>query len=117
MQSENFPAGQGGFDLAAINIQRGRDVGLPGYVEVYNSLFPDEAPIRTFDDLDRVFGAEVADLFEQAYDGVDQIDLWIGGISEIAGDNQGLLGPTFSAIIEDQFARLRQTIAFSISTS
>ena len=101
------PPGSGGQDLVAINLQRGRELGLPGYVEVYESIFPNAAPIESFEDLNPLFGEEVTALFAEAYDNVDQIDLWLGGISEIAGDNSGLLGPTFSAIIEDQFARLR----------
>ncbi len=101
------PPGSGGQDLVAINLQRGRDLGIPSYVEVYESLFPDATPIETFDDLIPLFGEEVTALFAEAYDNVDQIDLWLGGIAEIAGDHGGLLGPTFSAIIEDQFARLR----------
>ena len=107
-----FGAGTGGFDLAAVNIQRGREVGIPGYTEVYEQIFGES--IETFDDLDPLFGEDVAELFEQAYDSVDQIDLWIGGISEITGDanTEGLLGPTFSAIIEDQFARLQNNDAF-----
>jgi len=107
-----FGAGTGGFDLAAVNIQRGREVGIPGYTEVYEQIFGES--IETFDDLDPLFGENVAELFEQAYDSVDQIDLWIGGISEITGDanTEGLLGPTFSAIIEDQFARLQNNDAF-----
>lgn len=99
------PPGSGGLDLAAINIQRGREFGLPGYVTVYNSLNPD-SPIEDFDDLVPIFGADVAPLFEEAYESVDQIDLWIGGLAEISIEG-ALLGPTFSAIVSDQFARLR----------
>ncbi|WP_017326727.1 peroxidase family protein [Synechococcus sp. PCC 7336] len=99
-----FPGATGGLDLASVNIARGREVGLPSYTEVYNQLFPD-APIESFDDLP--FSAEVRALFEAAYDSVGQIDLWIGGISELTAGGNQLLGPTFDAILTDQFVRLR----------
>lgn len=101
-----FPAGTGGFDLAAINIARGRDTGLPSYVEVYKLITGIE--IQSFDDLPFREGLGGADgLFAQAYDSVDQIDLWIGGISEQPASHGGLLGTTFSAIVADQFERVR----------
>ncbi len=99
------PPGSGGLDLAAINIQRGRELGIPDYATVYNSLNPD-ATIENFADLIPIFGADVVPLFEEAYDSVDQIDLWIGGLAEIAIEG-ALLGPTLGAIVSDQFARLR----------
>ncbi|MEM6611527.1 MAG: peroxidase family protein [Cyanobacteria bacterium P01_C01_bin.72] len=100
------PPGAGGLDLVAINIQRGRELGLPGYVEVYNQLNPD-APIEDFDDLDEIFGAELSARFESVYENVDQIDLWIGGLGEMPAQEGALLGPTLGAIVSDQFARLR----------
>ena len=100
------PPGAGGLDLAAINIQRGRDLGIPSYTEVYNQLNPD-APINDFDDLEPIFGADLAARFEEAYDNVDQIDLWLGGLAELPAEEGALLGPTLGAIVSDQFARLR----------
>ena len=100
------PPGRGGLDLVAINIQRGRDLGLPGYVAVYNNLNP-ETPITSFADLVSIFGSEeLVASFERVYESVDQIDLWIGGVAEQAIEG-ALLGPTFAAIVSDQFARLR----------
>ena len=100
------PPGSGGLDLVAINIQRGRDLGLPGYVAVYNNLNPD-APITSFADLIPIFGSEeLVASFERVYESVDQIDLWIGGLAEVAIEG-ALLGPTIGAIVSDQFARLR----------
>ena len=99
------PPGSGGLDLVAINLQRGRELGLPSYVTVYNSLNPD-SPIENFADLVPIFGEDIVPLFEQAYESVDQIDLWIGGLAEIAIEG-ALLGPTIAAIVSDQFARLR----------
>ncbi len=104
-----FEAGTGGLDLASVNIGRGRETGIPGYVEVYNELFG--TSIDSFDDLGSsglgLFSDDVLALFEQAYDSVDQIDLWIAGISEQPDDHGGLLGPTFSAIVAEQFSRTR----------
>lgn len=100
------PPGNGGQDLVAINLQRGRDAGIPGYVEIYNQLNPDST-ITSFDDLDALFGEEVATLFENAYQDIGQIDLWLAGLAELPAEEGTLLGPTFKAIIEDQFARLR----------
>ena len=100
------PPGSGGLDLVAINIQRGRDLGLPGYVAIYNNLNPD-APITSFADLVPIFGSEeLVASFERVYQSVDQIDLWIGGLAEVAIEG-ALLGPTIGAIVSDQFARLR----------
>ncbi|MEA5536545.1 peroxidase family protein [Crocosphaera sp. XPORK-15E] len=105
-----FPAGTGGFDLPAVNIQRGREVGIPGYVEVYNALGLDSVfgDLNSFSDLvsSGLFTAEVVDKIDDVYTDVSQIDLWLGGISENA-INGGLLGPTFNLIVSDQFERTR----------
>ena len=104
-----FPAGTGGLDLASVNIARGREVGIPSYTEVYKNIFNVE--IKSFDDLRSeglgLMDNVVVDLLEQAYDSVDQIDLWLGGISELPDKHGGLLGPTLSFFIADQFARSR----------
>ena len=101
------PPGNGGSDLVAINLQRGRDLGIPSYTTVYNSLNPDN-PIESFEDLNPIFGPDVAALFVEAYDNVEDIDLWLAGLAELPAQEGALLGPTFSAIVGDQFARLRQ---------
>ena len=101
------PPGNGGQDLVAINVQRGRDLGLPGYVAVYNQLNPDNQ-ITSFDDLNPIFGSEeIVNQFRNAYESIDQIDLWLAGLAEQPAEEGILLGPTFKAILEDQFARLR----------
>ena len=103
-----FPAGTGGLDLAAVNIARGRETGVGGYTEV---LAATGGPrITSFAELrqSKLFSNAVVDLFETAYETVDQIDLWLGGISELPDARQGgLLGPTLSYFVAEQFSRTR----------
>jgi uncharacterized protein YjlB len=91
-----------GMDLAAINIQRGRDLGLGSLNQTREDL--GLAPYRDFSEItdDR---ATVAAMRE-AFGTVDAVDLWTGGLAE--GHAPGsMLGPTFSAIVGAQFERLR----------
>lgn len=96
------PPGAGGFDLASLNIQRGRDHGLPSYNEVRRAL--GMRPARHFRDVhpDR----EIQDKLAEVYSDVDQIDLWVGGLCEphVPG---AMVGPVIHRIVVDQFVRLR----------
>ena len=90
-----------GFDLAALNLQRGRDHGIGGYnaSRVAYGLDPvdwDSAP----------FLPGIKEHLMTAYVDIDDLDLWIGGLGE-QHVNGGLLGETFAAIVSDQFTRLR----------
>ena len=92
--------GDGGLDLGALNIQRGREHGLLNYTD-FRGEFLGNNGLGTLSNEDR-------DRIRDAYPGNDirQIDLWVGGISErdISG---ALVGETFREIITDQFTRLR----------
>lgn len=92
-----------GFDLAALNMQRGRDHGLPGYNEM-RDLLPGLAKYDDWDDAEFLPG--VKELLMSIYDTIDDVDLWIGGLSELHV-NDGLMGELFAAILFDQFDRLR----------
>lgn len=94
--------GSGGFDLASLNIQRGRDHGLADYNSTRVAL--GLAAVENFADI--TSDAEVAARLAELYGTVDNIDLWVGGLAEdhLAGSS---MGETFSAIIIDQFERLR----------
>ncbi|MDY7024064.1 MAG: peroxidase family protein [Cyanobacteriota bacterium] len=96
------PPGAGGSDLASLNIQRGRDHGLPSYTEVREEL--DLDPITNFSQItsDPTVQAQLASV----YDSVDDIDLWVGGLAEDQV-NGALVGETFQAILVDQFTRSR----------
>ncbi|MBT8473559.1 MAG: hypothetical protein KJN99_13205, partial [Marinicaulis sp.] len=98
------PPGAGGFDLAALNIQRGRDRGLPSYNDVREALGLERA--TDFSDISS--NVSVSEKLAMAYADVDDIDLWVGGVSEDSLPGEGSqLGETFRAIVVHQFTALR----------
>jgi hypothetical protein len=95
--------GQGGFDLASLNLQRGRDHGLPGYNQVREDF--GLRPVRTFRQITR--SVTMRRRLRAAYDNVNDIDMWIGGLAE-RPVGRGVVGPTVLAVLKDQFERLRK---------
>lgn len=89
-----------GLDLAALNIQRGRDEALRSYND-YLEL-NGQRKITSFNQ----FSPEIARKLSEVYRHPDDIDLWVGGLIEPA-DADAVVGTTFSNIIADQFSRLR----------
>ncbi|MCB1628616.1 MAG: hypothetical protein KDI48_12900, partial [Xanthomonadales bacterium] len=94
--------GQGGFDLPALNIQRGRDHGLPGYAAA--RLAMGGKPLDVFSDIGA--DAAVTQRLSQAYAEVSQIDLWTGLLAEphVSG---AMVGPTLKQLLSEQFTALR----------
>ncbi|XP_030022207.2 chorion peroxidase [Manduca sexta] len=94
-----------GMDLAAINIQRGRDHGVPSYTTWREPC--GLSVIEDFEDLFRVMPERAAKKLQLIYRHVDDIDLFTGGMAErpVVG---GLVGPTFACIIAQQFSNLRK---------
>jgi peroxidase len=94
--------GRGGMDLAAINIQRGRDHGLPSYNGVREAFGLGKA--ESFQDITQ--DSAVAAKLEQTYGSLDKLDPWVGMLSE---DHEpgAAVGPTIKAVLVDQFERLR----------
>ena len=96
------PPGAGGFDLASLNIQRGRDHGLTDYNTI--RAFFGQAKVTSFAEIttDVTLQSQLA----AAYSSVDDIDPWVGLLSEdhVPGT---ATGPTLRAILIDQFKRLR----------
>lgn len=105
---ELFDDGETGFDLVAINIQRGRDHGINGYTE-YRQICQVDGfrKARTFEDLAPVISRDRIKLLKKAYDDVDDIDLFIGMVMEAPVDD-ALVGPTFLCLIGDTFARAKK---------
>ncbi|HEX4794131.1 MAG TPA: peroxidase family protein [Humisphaera sp.] len=94
--------GEGGMDLAALNIQRGRDHGLADY----NTTRAAYGLARVTSFAQITSNTKLQAELQQAYGNVNNIDLWVGGLAEdhLPGAS---LGPTFARIIADQFARVR----------
>jgi hypothetical protein len=94
--------GQGGFDLASLNIQRGRDHGLADYNDTRAAI--DLPRARSFADITR--NRDVQAKLQQVYGSVDKIDLWVGVLAEdhVPGAS---VGPTAGRINSEQFRRMR----------
>ncbi|OWA50689.1 putative Peroxidasin-like protein [Hypsibius exemplaris] len=95
-----------GFDLVSLNIQRGRDHGLPGYMKWRTQCKLTTA--NTFDELKdlKILPDDLVEKLTTLYESVEDIDLFPAGIAEIPEDGS-MIGPTFSCIITEQFQRLR----------
>ncbi|MCA9175704.1 MAG: hypothetical protein KDB14_14565 [Planctomycetales bacterium] len=96
------PPGAGGLDLASLNIERGRDHGLADYNDVREAI--GLGRVDNFSDI--TADVETQQKLEELYGSVDNIDLWVGALAEdhLPGAS---VGETLSAIITDQFQRLR----------
>ena len=92
-------------DLAALNIQRGRDHGLQPYnaFREYCGL----ARADTFADLSGEISDPLAlSRLEEVYGHPDNIDLWVGGMVEDMAPG-ARVGPTFQCLVAHQFKYLR----------
>ena len=71
-------------DLGALNIQRGRDHGLPSYVKWRRHCGLDEfGEISTWDQLaSAIESTELRSKLQQLYGHPGNIDLWVGGLME-----------------------------------
>ncbi|XP_015784100.1 peroxidase [Tetranychus urticae] len=94
-----------GLDLAAINLERGREHGLPGYNAWREWCGLGRA--QSWQDLVPVLQNNTAYLYSQIYKHPDDIDLWSGGISEVRLPG-AMIGPTFACIIAQQFSNIRR---------
>jgi hypothetical protein len=94
--------GSPGFDLASLNMQRGRDHGLPGYNAVRRAY--GLAPARNFRDIS--LDPEVSGALASVYASPEDVDPWVGMLAEehLPG---AMVGATHRAVLGDQFRRLR----------
>src|SRR5262249_21843219 len=96
------PGGQIGFDLSALNLQRGRDHGLPDYNTLRAAYGLPR--VTNFNDITSDNGLRLK--LKQLYGNAANIDAWIGGLYEdhVAGSSTG---PLIRAVLTDQFTRVR----------
>jgi hypothetical protein len=97
------PPGAGGLDLAALNIQRGRDHGLPDYNRLRGSY-----KVSMLNQISQMTSDPgLQQVLSDVYDGnINNIDPWIGGLAEdhLPGSS---VGPLINAILNNQFTRTR----------
>jgi len=103
-----------GMDLVALNLQRGRDHGLPGY-NAFRELCGLKR-VTDFDYFNDFIPIKIVERLKLIYDHVDDVDMFIGGISETPVPG-ALLGPTFQCIVGDQFKRLQHGDRFYYDNS
>nr|CAD7440713.1 unnamed protein product [Timema bartmani] len=99
------PGARFGMDLAAFNMQRGREFGLPGYMD-----FRKFCGLPGADSFDELFGSmsnETIRRYASIYEHPSDVDLWSGGVSErpLPGS---MVGPTFACVIATQFSYSRR---------
>jgi len=100
-----FDGDRNGMDLVALNIQRGREHGIGGYTRYRQICGLSRA--TSFSGLSREMSVQRTQELSAIYNNVDDIDLFIGMVSErpMAG---AMVGPTTLCIVGDQFARLKK---------
>ncbi|MEW7006219.1 peroxidase family protein [Lentilitoribacter sp. EG35] len=116
-------------DLAAINIARGREVGIQTLNDVRRALYDEgsNAEVNGSDVTRALKGNEelkpyenweefaanlrdpsLVEVFKEVYDTVDDVDLWIGGLAEKPRSaTEGQMGTTFTWIFWEQMDRLQ----------
>ncbi|KAJ3603643.1 hypothetical protein NHX12_028388 [Muraenolepis orangiensis] len=93
-------------DLAALNLQRGRDHGLPGYNDWRK--FCNLPPAKDLSELATVLNnTDLAQDLLDLYGTPDNIDVFLGGVAEPLVEG-GRVGELFACIISMQFQRIRQ---------
>lgn len=95
--------GQGGLDLAALNIQRGRDHGLPDF-----NTFRQSYGLPAYESFEQLTGGDekLTRKLASVYSSVNEIDPWVGMLCEDP-ESGSSVGQTISVVVTDQFKRLR----------
>lgn len=94
--------GQVALDLASLNLQRGRDHGLPDYNQVRKDF--GLSPVKNFSQISS--DPKVRKRLRAAYNNVNDMDVWMVGLAEDAVHG-AMVGETVRAVLIDQFERVR----------
>jgi peroxidase len=110
-------------DMASINVQRGRDHGIPSYNK-YRELCG-FGLAKSFDDLKNTMWENTIELLKKSYADVNDIDLFVGGMAEATVDtwanfafrqrsraDDAAVGKTFRCLIEKQFELIKNSDRF-----
>jgi peroxidase len=89
-------------DLIAIDIERERDVGVGTLNQTRRAL--GMTPYTSFAQL--TSDPVVQEEYENVFGDINSVDLFMGGLAEAHAPG-AVVGPTFQAILADQFQRLR----------
>ncbi|NND08282.1 MAG: T9SS type A sorting domain-containing protein [Saprospiraceae bacterium] len=92
-----------GMDLAAINIQRGRERGLPDYNAIRDEL--GIGRVRSFEEICVV--PEEAEILRNLYHDVDSVDPWVGMLAEQHLPD-AMFGESIMTVMKEQFKALRE---------
>ncbi|XP_034486754.1 chorion peroxidase [Drosophila innubila] len=93
-----------GLDLVSLNIQRGRDHGIPAYpVFRRHCRLP---PVDTWEQMAQAVDNSTLESIRQIYNSPQDVDLYTGALSEPPLDG-AIFGPLLSCLVSDQFMRLK----------
>lgn len=93
-------------DLGSLNMQRGRDHGLPDY-NAWRKFCGLSTPSNLGELAVVLNNTDLAFRLLQLYGTPDNIDVWMGGVAE-PFVHRGRVGPLFACLIATQFQRIRQ---------
>jgi len=93
-----------GLDLAALNLQRGREHGIPSYTKYRD--WCGLSRVHSWQDLQGIMPNKTVAAYSRLYETPEDLDLWSAGVTETPLPG-ALVGPTFSCIIGRQFHNLR----------
>lgn len=92
-----------GTDIISTDIQRGRDHGVPSFVQIRRGckLTPE---INSFDDFNKIFNKTNVNLLRKIYKSYEDVDFYVGGLLE-AFESVGnpFAGPTFGCVIGQNY--------------
>ena len=100
------PPGAGGFDLASLNIQRGRDHGLPSLATRFASRAGPRGAGRRSGRRCSSRSVVRGGAGRRSTPTPDEVDVWVGALAEDHVDG-AMVGPTLRTVLAEQFTALR----------